>query len=425
LVELGLNRTRRAEADSCELEVWQSKGREFREGRRYALARAISLVENLRPGFEAFLHEIHADLGRARRIGITGPPGAGKSTLTAQLAQRYRSAEERVGIVAVDPTSPFTGGALLGDRIRMTNVATDPGVFIRSMATRGSLGGLATSSKEVADLLDAFGFERVITETVGVGQSELEIAETADTTVVVLVPESGDSIQAMKAGLMEIADVFVINKADRPGADRLAQELELMLHLRLGDAQPGGGRAPRREPEVGGEGRAPPAKESAEDEGRLVDPRAEDRGPSRRGARRAHGRPWAAIWGIWRRPASYPRAGGGAWRTGPGRWSTGSCASEPGGAGRGSESSGRRWATWNRGRRRLTPWRKGSYRTRSAPDLSPPEPAARRVLAVPYLPAPPVDHTSKAARSRSAARRLGAWREDPAGAQPRGGFPTR
>jgi LAO/AO transport system kinase len=207
----------------------------FRAGQRTALARAISIVEDGRPGFERILHALHPELGRAHRVGVTGPPGAGKSTLTSKLALELRKAQERIGIVAVDPSSPFTGGALLGDRIRMNNISTDPGIFIRSMATRGHLGGLATTTKEVADLLDAYGYDRVVLETVGVGQSELEIAGTADTSVVVLVPESGDSIQAMKAGLMEVADVFVINKADRPGADRLAQELEVMLHMRLGE----------------------------------------------------------------------------------------------------------------------------------------------------------------------------------------------
>jgi LAO/AO transport system kinase len=207
---------------------------DFRAGRRVALTRAISIVENQRSGFRALLNDIHPLLGRAHRIGVTGPPGAGKSTLTAALAQHYRAGGETVGIVAVDPTSPFTGGALLGDRIRMNDVSMDSGVFVRSMATRGSLGGLALATREVADLMDAFGFDRVIVETVGVGQSELDIAAAADTTVVVLVPESGDGIQAMKAGLMEAADLFVINKSDRPGADRLAREVAMMLHLRSG-----------------------------------------------------------------------------------------------------------------------------------------------------------------------------------------------
>jgi LAO/AO transport system kinase len=207
---------------------------DFDAGRKAALARVVSVVENHRPGFDRLLATLHSRVGRARRIGITGPPGAGKSTLTVHLARAYRDAGLSVGIVAVDPTSPFTGGALLGDRIRMEAVALDPGVFIRSMATRGSLGGLAAATREVADVLDAFGLDRVLIETVGVGQSELDIARTADTSVVVLVPESGDSIQTLKAGLMEIADVFVVNKADRPGADRLRNELELMLGLRHG-----------------------------------------------------------------------------------------------------------------------------------------------------------------------------------------------
>jgi len=210
--------------------LWEA----FTDGRRPALARAISIVENRRPGFEQLMQVAHGRLGHAQRIGLTGPPGAGKSTLTSGLAAAFRAQGDTVGVIAVDPTSPYTGGALLGDRIRMNEVALDDGVFIRSMATRGSLGGLALTTKEVADLMDAFGFDRVIIETVGVGQSELDIAATADSTVVVLVPESGDSIQAMKAGLMEIADLFVINKSDRPGADRLAREIEMMLHLRLG-----------------------------------------------------------------------------------------------------------------------------------------------------------------------------------------------
>ncbi|HYL56237.1 MAG TPA: methylmalonyl Co-A mutase-associated GTPase MeaB [Gemmatimonadales bacterium] len=203
-----------------------------------ALARAITLVENQRDGFERVLSHAHGLLGRggARRIGITGPPGAGKSTLTEALIQRFRAQELSVGVVAVDPTSPFTGGALLGDRIRMESVSLDPHVFIRSMATRGAHGGLATTTEEVADLLEAFGFQRIIVETVGVGQTELDIARTAETTVLVLVPESGDGIQTLKAGVMEIADLYVVNKSDRLGADKLRQEVEVMLGIRRGNA---------------------------------------------------------------------------------------------------------------------------------------------------------------------------------------------
>jgi len=203
-----------------------------------ALARAITLVENQRDGFEQVLSHAHGLLGRGgtRRVGITGPPGAGKSTLTEALIQRFRAQRLSVGVVAVDPTSPFTGGALLGDRIRMESVSLDPGVFIRSMATRGAQGGLATTTEEVADLLEAFGFERVLIETVGVGQTELDIARSAETTVLVLVPESGDGIQALKAGVMEIADIYVVNKSDRPGADKVRQEVEVMLDIRRGNA---------------------------------------------------------------------------------------------------------------------------------------------------------------------------------------------
>lgn len=204
-------------------------------GKMSALARAISTVENARPGFEDLLAAIHPRLGRAQRIGLTGPPGAGKSTLIERLVTALRARGDRVAVVAVDPTSPFSGGALLGDRIRMESVALDPGVYIRSMATRGSLGGLATSTREVCDVLDAAGFDRILIETVGVGQSELAVSRMADTTVLVLVPESGDGIQTLKSGVMEIADIYVVNKADRPGAEKLAREIEITLGIRKGN----------------------------------------------------------------------------------------------------------------------------------------------------------------------------------------------
>lgn len=199
---------------------------------RRTVARSISIVESNNSTSSELLKKIFLSVGKAYRIGITGPPGAGKSTITNYLTKLFRSQNKTVGIIAVDPTSPFTGGALLGDRIRMSEIGRDPGVFIRSMATRGSLGGLSKKAVDAADILDAAGYDYIILETVGVGQSELDIANAADTTIVVLVPESGDTVQAMKAGLMEIADFFVLNKSDRPSAQQAVTALKTILMLK-------------------------------------------------------------------------------------------------------------------------------------------------------------------------------------------------
>lgn len=199
---------------------------------RRKVARAISIVEDYNSEASELLKLIHSHVGKAYRIGITGPPGAGKSTIANQLTKLFRADGKKIGIIAVDPTSPFTGGALLGDRIRMNEIGNDENVFIRSMATRGSLGGLSKKAIDAADILDAAGYDFIILETVGVGQSELDIVQAADTTLVVLVPESGDSVQAMKAGLMEIADFFVLNKSDRPGADQAVASLQTTLMMR-------------------------------------------------------------------------------------------------------------------------------------------------------------------------------------------------
>ncbi len=203
------------------------------DSKRLAISRALSFVENTDNLDMALTDALYKHLGRAYRIGVTGPPGAGKSSLVDHIISYWRNQDKRIAVISVDPTSPFTGGAILGDRVRMGRHYADKGVFIRSMATRGSHGGLALRAQDAADIFDAAGFDIIVYETVGVGQVELDVAKAADTTLVVLVPESGDDIQAMKAGLMEIADLFIINKADRQGANQAFAQIQSMLEMRL------------------------------------------------------------------------------------------------------------------------------------------------------------------------------------------------
>jgi LAO/AO transport system kinase len=201
-------------------------------GDHRALARVISNIENRTPGYRELVAELHAHTGHADVIGITGSPGAGKSTLVDKLAKTYRDRGETVGVIAVDPSSPYTGGAVLGDRIRMASTAGDMDVFFRSMSARGQLGGLSTATGDAVKALDAFGKDRILIETVGAGQNEVDIVRTADTVVVLVQPGSGDDVQMLKAGILEIGDLFVVNKADMAGADRTVSELEEMIHLR-------------------------------------------------------------------------------------------------------------------------------------------------------------------------------------------------
>jgi LAO/AO transport system kinase len=204
---------------------------ELLSGSRLALSRAITAIENEYDDAVEIMQKIYGSTGKAYVLGITGPPGAGKSTLTDKIAKAYRAMGKTVGIIAIDPTSPFSGGAILGDRIRMSELTLDEGIFIRSMGTRGSLGGLSRKTADTIKLMDAAGKDIILVETVGVGQSEVDIVKTADTTIVVMVPGLGDDIQAIKAGILEIGDVFAINKADREGVDKVYREIEMMLDL--------------------------------------------------------------------------------------------------------------------------------------------------------------------------------------------------
>jgi LAO/AO transport system ATPase len=208
--------------------------KELLAGNRLALSRAITAIENEYPEANDIMKELYTHTGHAYVVGITGPPGAGKSTMTDKIARAYRKKGMTVGIVAVDPSSPFTGGAILGDRIRMDDLTLDKGVFIRSMGTRGSLGGLSHKTADVVKAMDAFGKDIIIVETVGVGQSEVDIVKAADTTMVILIPGMGDDIQAIKAGILEIGDLFVINKSDLDGADKVVREINMMLDLDAG-----------------------------------------------------------------------------------------------------------------------------------------------------------------------------------------------
>jgi LAO/AO transport system kinase len=204
----------------------------FLQGDQIALAKVISFIENREDEYQNLLSRLYPLSGKAVKVGFTGPPGAGKSSLVNNIAKTLAVRGKKIGVIAVDPTSPFTGGALLGDRIRMVDMPNDGSVYVRSMATRGSTGGLAAATGNVAVVMDSFGFDFVLIETVGVGQVELDIIDTCDTVIVALVPESGDAIQALKAGLMEIADIFALNKADRPGAENIIAELNAILEIK-------------------------------------------------------------------------------------------------------------------------------------------------------------------------------------------------